>query len=1473
MHETATEDATTHFDHPVVAVGASAGGVEALKSFVAELPADTPASFVILQHLAPDHDSQLADILSRSSKLPVQEADENMSVASGQIYVLTPDRYLTIVDHGLFVEPPTQPRGLRMPIDHFMRSLADTAGARSIGVILSGTGNDGTAGLQTIKGVGGVALAQDPQTALYDGMPQAAIDAGVVDRVGGIPDLCSTIVEIANRLKTNPSDGAFSRNDLKGVLALLNARMGHDFAAYKQGTIGRRVRRRMNLLRYDKVSDYLAHLRQNADEMRQLFDDLLINVTCFFRDHAVWEKVADQVIDPLLKKRASSGEPVRVWVPACSTGEEAFTIAMLMDEKCSAMEQPCDWQIFATDLDKDALGQARDGLYRQNIADDVSSERLKRYFQPEADGFRIRKHLREKVVFAQQNVLTDPPFSKLDLISCRNLLIYLDNKHQEQLLQTFHFALREGAYLLLGTSESAAANQREFATLDSKAHIYTRKEGRSIARLSPRSDAILGEGLIAPARTVRRQRERDLSAQVRRSLIERYAPAAVAVKADGEIAYFHGPVRNFIDQPEGAPTHSLFDILPPSLRSRAREAIKAISSGESSAHRTARVRYPDRDTVVCLECVEIKADDEDLYLLTFIEQDEEPVEEVTARDDDTNYTRQLENELAIVQEDLQTTVEELETSNEELKASHEEAVAANEELQSANEELETSREELQSLNEELVTVNNQLEEKVAEVEKSSDDLRNLLTSTKLPVLFLGPELKISGFTPSMRDLVEVRDGDVGRPVTELAFKVDDPDLVDDVERTMGDLSATEKQIVSEDDSTFIRRIQPYRTSDERIHGVVVTYTDITEQARISARLAEREKQQRIIAELGQKGLAAREMPKFLNELCATLRVALDCDYAKVLAYDEAKEQFDLIGGAGWKNGLVGSASVPGSVHSQAGFTLENTRVIVSDFSDEKRFEAPDLLVEHEVSSGISCVIEIGGKPWGVLGLHDRNANHFREQDLDIIQAAANVAAASIKQILREKHTARQSLILSLAIKTAEMGVWQYDPQTGESVWDERLREMIGKKSSRTKPRADTFMEMVHSEDRDRVTGALERTVEEGAPFNEEFRMVLPEEREIWLLGRGERIVEGNRATVIGINADITDRKAAEEQNRFIMRELDHRVKNILAIILSIAKITGSKAEDFKTFIDAFDKRLHAMARTHSLLAEARWQGAHLRSLVVDELGHSGDSGSANVRGPSVDLSPSAAQNLSMALHELSTNAMKYGSLSVPGGKLDVTWQWATDDSGKRVLEFRWKESDGPKVGTPDHKGFGSTVIERILQAQLAADTKIDFRPDGLEVFCAIPASHLLPAGRSTEQKSVPTSALPQIDLDPLKGKKILVLDDEWLVAEQHAQALLGAGVDVIGPFHKLEDATAALEEGAPDFAVLDYNISGTPVTSLVETLQQQSVPVLIVSGYGSELDLADKMDDLAFLAKPISPAAMLGRVAQLLDRQDDNGED
>ena len=1450
------------FKYPVVAVGASAGGIEALKALVECIPSETKASFVILQHLAPDHESQLVSILARSAKLPCVEAEENMAVDPGHIYVLPPNRYLRIVDHGLFVEEPDDPRGQRMPVDYFMRSLAETAGAQSIGVVLSGTGSDGTNGLRAIKGAGGLTFAQSPETALYDGMPQAAIDSDNADQVGTISEIAKLIVDYAERTRKDGSKG-FSQSDLKGVLALLKARLKYDFSAYKSGTIGRRIRRRMNLLRFAKLSEYLEHLRSNGNELRQLADDMLINVTCFFRDSEVWPQVEEKIIAPLLDK--AGDEPVRIWVPACSSGEEAYTLAILFEEHCASRSSNCDWQIFATDLDEDAIAQGREGLYPQSIAADLTPERLRKYFRQEENRYRVEKRLRERVVFAQQNLLADPPFSRLDLVSCRNLMIYLDTAHQKQVIETFHFALKEDGYLMLGTSETVPSNSREFKTLSGKAHLYERKPGRSVAQFASRNNADAGANEIQRfLQKTRREKSRDLGEQVRRSLLERYAPAGVVVDVNGAIHHYVGPVRRFVDTPEGEPTNNIFDILPAPLRARVRDAIRRRASGEEPDGRSVAVRFPDRDQSVRVDCIKIDEEgDEARYLLTFLDVEESQKHSEMPQADDDDYVRHLENELEILREDLQTTVEELETSNEELKASHEEAMASNEELQSANEELETSREELQSLNEELVTVNHQLEDKIFEVEKATDNLRNLLTSTRLPVLFLDPQLQISSFTASMAGLIELRDSDIGRPFSDLATKIDDPDLGTDAQSVLDDLQPIEREISSADGRVFLRRVQPYRTAEEKIGGVVATFTDITEQANTSRRLAARERQARIVADLGQTALATRDLGAFFDEVCSSLRVALDCDYSKILQIDQ-NEEFFLKAGAGWHSGCVGNATIEKGRQSQAGYTLlEENSVLVQDLDKERRFEGPTLLTDHLVRSGISTVIVVGGKPWGVIGLHDREPGAFDEEDLAILEAVSNIIAMTIMQATREGFLSRERLIQSLAMGVAEMGMWTMDVESGTVTWDQRLRAMIGIESAKSRPDAEDFISHIAPEDRERVEQSLERTRNDGVPFEEEFRFFRPDGEMVWLLGKGERLQQDGRTMIFGINADITERKNSDEQNEFMMRELDHRVKNLLAIILSILEITSRSSDDLEKFKTGFSARLNAIARTHSLLANSRWSGTDIRTLLVDEVEKQAGQGQVTLEGPRVAIAPGAAQSLSMFLHELNTNAHKHGALSVPDGHVQVQWQ--KDAGGEGMFVLNWTETGGPEVSSPTKKGFGTKVLGQIIQRQLSANVETEWKPSGLMLTAAMPLAKILPPS-STEAPSA--AVTKHVSHDCLNGKRILILDDEWLIAEQHAEVFTSVGAEIVGPYLSLGDAMAQ-EAEAIDLAILDFALNDEQTAlPLAEKLKEAAVPIVFVTGYGSNTDLPAKFADDLIVPKPASANALLESAARLVAQRE-----
>ena len=1449
----------TTFDYPVVAVGASAGGIEALKTLAECIPADTRATFIILQHLAPDHESQLVNILSRVAKLPCQEAAEDIPVNAGNIYVLPPDRYLSIHDHGLFVELPQEPRGSRMPIDYFMRSLAETTGSKAIGVVLSGTGSDGAAGLRAIRGAGGITFAQSPETALYDGMPRAAIDSGNADQVGTIAQIADSIAGLARNGAKGTSE-EFTLKDLGPVLALLRARANFDFSAYKVGTLGRRVKRRMNLLRVSTLSKYVDVLREQSDEVSQLFDDLLINVTAFFRDDVVWDEVRKKVVKPLASDATSY--PLRIWVPACSTGEEAYTLAIMVDECCREHSLECDWQIFATDLDAAAIARAREALYPASISADLSEERLSRYFRKDARGFRVEKQLRERVMFARQDILSDPPFSRLDLVSCRNLMIYLNPANQAQVLDTFQFALKEHGFLVLGTSETVSSRAQAFKTVSGKAHIYKRKPGPAAAHFTARQTIDNSPRDGNHADISRRSRSPDLTETVRRSIFDRYAPAGVVIDPQGTILHYTGPVQRFIETPEGEPRNNLFEVTPGSLRARIREAMRRASGEGGDELSPVLVRFSDRDQLIKVECVSIGTDkDQPQFLVTFLEEDEPRTPASPESDDSKEYIQHLEAELEIVREDLQTTVEELETSNEELKASNEEAMAANEELQSANEELETSREELQSLNEELVTVNHQLEDKIDEVEKTSDDLRNLLASTRLPVLFLDTGLNISSYTDTIKSLIEVREGDVGRPVAELAFKITDEALVDDAKSVLKDLQPIEKQVRGSEQRSFLRRIQPYRTGDERIGGVVVTFTDVTEQASVARRLAMRERQARIVAELSRSALSQRDTKRFMDDTVVSLRAALRCDYSKILQLDEGGETFSLIAGSGWNNDLAGQASVPGGLRSQAGYTLRSDNgVLVTDLQEEARFDGPALLVDHRVRSGVSTVIHVGGKAWGVIGLHSMKPNHFSEEDLDVLRIAADVIALAIMQSQREEHLARERLSLALALKAADLGVWTYNVDTGEVTWDEHLRQMTGLGKSHPTPKLEDFLKHIHPDDREAVQYAVDNTLETGEPFTTEFRFTRPDGETVWLRGKSGRISQRGDRVLIGVNADVTKRRLAEEQRSFMMRELDHRVKNLFAIILSIAELTSRSADDLATFRKAFSSRLHAMARTHTTLADSRWAGADLKKLLEEEVAGHGSEDRVVLHGPKISITPSCAQALSMLFHELMTNAIKYGALSVANGMVSVRWR--LDRAQPDLLQLTWEETGGPAARAPESAGFGTKVMDRVVGDQLSANVESKWLKEGLVFSLSFDLAPFIPGGtvgRKTNKR--PVEAEPEV----LKGKTILVLDDEWLIAEQHADVLTTVGARILGPFTRLADAMDQ-DFSKVDAALLDFSLEDGNSLPLARELHEAGTPIAFVTGYGPAMHLNSPFDKCPVITKPANAAAILNGAARLISQ-------
>lgn len=846
---------------PIIGIGASAGGLAALEAFFETAVPDLGAAFVVIQHLDPKHSSMIAEILSRHTDMPVKQIEHGMKVEPDHVYVIPPNYYAALNDQSFELGEAVPHHGLRLPIDSFFCSLAAQQHHRAVGIILSGTGSDGSLGLRELKAAGGIVFAQSPETAQFDGMPRAAIATGQVDVVCAVPDMVPKIRDYLShdyvRIPEDAEDAAELIGDESGinsVIAVLQAQLGIDLRGYKTGTLGRRIARRMGLHNIAKVSDYLAYLREQPDEAKKLYKDLLISVTSFFRDPEAFETLRDSAIVDLVRGKASD-EEIRVWVPGCATGEEAYSIAMLLIEELERTKKRCPIQIFATDLDEAALAVGRQGVYSASLVADIPPDRLQRFFIQHGKDYQISKELRETVTFALQNVISDPPFSRLDLISCRNLLIYLTAKLQDRILGYFHFALRKGGYLFLGRSESMGQLRGMFETIDKNSRLYRRLENTTNHVASfPVTGVLARAPVTGPPPTQRTKETVRLRELMQQQLLRSYAPAAVLTNARHQVLYFMGPTARYLEQPSGLPTQDLLTLAHPELRKSLRSGIKkAVESHEVVTIVEVSIKRgpPRQDTKISIRPLAATDQAEKLLIVTFEDitpPDTAQLPEATEPASEQSTIGELEHKLRDAQEDLQINLEELESTNEELQASNEEMMSVNEELQSANEELETSKEELQAMNEELSTVNNQLKDKVEQLAELSDDLANFVSSTGIATLLLNAHHTIGRFTPAAKRLFNLIDSDLGRPIGDIRQKFADDKFLEDVDKVFQSFTPIEREVRAEDGATYLMRIAPYRADKQRSGGVVVTFVDISQRLQDERQLRESETRFRMLVE-------------------------------------------------------------------------------------------------------------------------------------------------------------------------------------------------------------------------------------------------------------------------------------------------------------------------------------------------------------------------------------------------------------------------------------------------------------------------------------------------------------------------------------------------------------------------------------------------------------------------------------------------
>ncbi len=825
----------------VVGIGASAGGLEALETLFSHVPADSGMAFVLVQHLSPHRPSIMAELLTRHAKIPVLEAADGARVEPNHVYAMAPNTSLTIHGGILRVMTPAEPTILRGPIDTFFRSLAEDQAGRAVCVVLSGAGSDGTLGLKAIKEHGGITVAQAPVSAKYDSMPLSAIATGLVDHILPVEEIAAKLVEHANYV-TRLADANSSwtlhaqvSDLLPDICAILHRVTGHDFSRYKQSTLGRRIERRLQVHHMDSVGPYVTLLQQDRQEAELLFKDLLIGVTQFFRDPEAFAALEQLVIPRLFENRGREGPPVRVWVAGCASGEEAYSVTILLQEARSRLDLPPEVQVFATDLDEGAIEFARQGRYPPSTVEHVSQERRERYFIRQGDAYQVTKQIRDMCVFSVHDLVRDPPFSSLDLISCRNLLIYLEAELQKRLIPLFHYALRPGGWLFLGASEGMAGSPELFTTVDKKHRVFLSK---SAVLRPPVAFPLTGVGQ-APDRVaapVLRRRDHVIESvghAIERIMLEEHLPPCVVVNERAEIVYSIGETGLFLQQPTGAATLNIVDQARKGIRLSLRMAVRqAIKTGEVVVREDLAVKTPagaQRVDVIVRPLPEAHQN-HSVFAVIFkpsVRKSGERDRTAPPLADDTAI-QALESELQSTRGELQSTLEELEASNEELKSSNEELLSINEEMQSANEELQTSKEEMQSINEELATVNAELNRKVEQLDSANADLQNLFRSTDIATLFLDRELRIKRFTPAATAIFHLIDGDIGRPIHDFGPRFAEGDFVADMRETLRTLATRERQIfLPETGRAYLLRILPSRTLDNVIDGVVVTFVDIT----------------------------------------------------------------------------------------------------------------------------------------------------------------------------------------------------------------------------------------------------------------------------------------------------------------------------------------------------------------------------------------------------------------------------------------------------------------------------------------------------------------------------------------------------------------------------------------------------------------------------------------------------------------------
>ena len=1467
---------------PLVGIGYSAGGLAPCTAFFKEIPTDIKLSFVVIAHRSTDPKSLLSEILTRHTSLPIKNIKNDMPILPGHIYISPPGLIVKLNAGKFKIEQPQEKNTEQLPIDNFFKSMAHYFEERSIGIILSGKLSDGTAGIKHIKENGGMVIAQKPETSQCPQMPENALSSGLVDLCLTPEEMPEAVLNFATHPYLTSSVALKNLDDLDHIIAIIKSSMGYDLSFYKKNTLIRRILRRMGLKNIEEMGTYIKILKENPAEIQNLFHDLLIGVTEFFRDPPLWNFLKENILSKLLKN-IPDGTPIRIWVPGCSSGEEAYSLAILIKELATEQNKDYNAQIFATDIDSFAIKKARSGRFPINIKEQISAKRLENHFQLDKKGYRINRAIRESIVFAEQNLISDSPFSDLDLISCRNLLIYFTPETQESIIDLFNFALKKNGYLILGNSETVRQESEKFKQITKKAKVFQVKTksraGRNYSLLANKQNRLF------PPYTACHSHSgflKNLEKLMHSKLLKEFAPAAIIIDNKDQIIYFFGPTENYLDLPKTKPSFDLFSLLKEGLKTKLRAAVrKSRQNNEKIVLSSIKVnRGEDKFPVkAVITPISEGAFPEGLLLISF--SDEPTIENFSDNyKDQVNYedtiVKHLEQELSQTREDLRNSIEELETSNEELKASNEEMMSMNEELQSTNEELETSKEELQSLNDELNSLNSKLCEKVSELEEVNDDILNLINSTEIATVFLDRNLIIRRFTPSAKALFNLIPSDKGRPILDLNNHLKDQDLANSILKVIDTLIPESKEIESANGSFFMRRIIPFRTKDDRIDGVVLTFIDISkikksEQALKISEKRYKETSQTLTAILENTHILIASLDSDFNILWTNKAFAENFNQSN--DFFKGKNYFKLYPNAELKALFLNA--------SQEGTPLfRNSHPFIFGDQLNKGLNYFDLSLipvkddKGQVSSLVFTLIEV------------------------------------TKRVKSQINLKEQTETLNQAQKIAHIGSWQWNLKTDKLTWSEEMFNIFGiNKENFEGIHTKIFQQFVHPEDAAKVAESNQLSIETGKSTPVEFRIIRPDGEIRYVWGEtGELLKDQDNkpSKLSGVIYDITERKQVEEEriklekiaNRSQKIEalgelaggIAHNFNNFLCgvfgnIDLALEELNHKKFNEAEKFLEnAMESMDPAKALTRQLLTFSR--GGEPVKSVGTILPTIFEAAKFSLAGSNIKLEYNENPKLwhcafdkgqiAQVIHNIALNARQ----AMPeGGTVKIS---ACNLHLQQNEIYHLPENDYIKISIEDTgPGIPPQFLNKLFDPFFS--TKVGNQGLGLAISYSIIKRHhgliqlepktnnsgcifsiYLPAEKSS--MGIITSKKAKQNIGRHKGK-ILIMDDEELVRTVLSEMLKKMGFEVFQTQNGKEAVTEIINQKSTyNAAILDLTIPGKMGgKEACEILRNSGikVPIFAASGYSSDpvITTPRKFGFDNSLAKPFS----INELSKILD--------